>query len=367
MSANDERLMTRALQLAERGRYTTDPNPNVGCVLVKDGEVVGEGWHQWAGEPHAEIHALAAAGDKSHGATAYVTLEPCSHTGRTGPCCDALINAGVAEVVVAVEDPNPLVAGQGIARLRSEGVQVRSGVQMQRAVELNRGFFSRMQRQRPWIRVKMAMSLDGRTALHNGVSQWISGPEARADVQKLRAQASATLSGIGTVLADDPSLNVRLDAQALGGWGEQVRQPVRVILDAQGQLRDDMKLLALPGDIWIYTLQPQLSETLQTRCTVVSSFSAQAHRLDLPAVVADLAERGINELHLEAGMKMAGAFVAQGLVDELVLYVAPKLMGHTGFSLLHLPEFSAMSEVSNWRYQDVRQLGDDLKLTLSPE
>ncbi|MFZ5843756.1 MAG: bifunctional diaminohydroxyphosphoribosylaminopyrimidine deaminase/5-amino-6-(5-phosphoribosylamino)uracil reductase RibD [Pseudomonadota bacterium] len=370
-TADDACHMAHALRLAERGRYTTAPNPNVGCVLVRDGVVVGEGWHEVAGGPHAEINALKMAGDKARGATAYVTLEPCAHQGRTGPCAGALLVAGVSRVVTAMQDPNPKVAGQGFAILKAAGVAVEHGLMRTEAEALNPGFLKRMRTGKPWLTVKLGMSLDGRTALSNGESKWITGEAARRDVQLLRARHQAILTGIGTVLADDPQLTVRLgDADWPAYVNPSYRQPpLRVVLDSRGRLPPGRKITdssaptlvchagSARDDIKQEPALPGMITTL--RC-------GTGDRVDLTAVLAALAERQINAVLVEAGATLAGAFLATGLVDELVLYVAPTLLGDAARPLLQLPVFSALPQCPQLKLADVRQLGNDLRLTLRP-
>lgn len=348
--------MRRALELAALGLYTTHPNPRVGCVLVRDGEVVGEGWHARAGEPHAEVHALRAAGERARGATAWVTLEPCTHHGRTPPCADALIAAGVARVVVAMRDPFPAVDGAGIARLRAAGIAVDCGVLEEEARELNLGFVSRLTRRRPWMRVKLGLSLDGRSALADGRSQWITSPAARADVQHWRARSSAVLSGIGSVLADDSRLTVRLP-------GVEHGRPERIVLDRQGCLPARARLLAEPGPVlWVTATgapdRPELDGRVE-RLTLPDPNG----RLHLQRLCCALAERGHNEVLVEAGPRLAGAFVAAGLVDELVWYLAPKLLGAHARPALLLPEPESLDEV-DWRWVDVTRVGEDLRVVL---
>lgn len=367
-SAEDHLYMSRALQLAKRGCFTTSPNPNVGCVIVSDGVIVGEGFHQKAGEPHAEVHALRMAGDKARGATAYVTLEPCSHFGRTPPCADALINAGVARVVAAMEDPNPQVSGQGMRRLAGAGIKVQSGLLLQQAEALNSGFIKRMRDGLPYVRLKLAASLDGRTALANGQSQWITSPAARADVQRWRAQSSAILTGADTVLADDPSMNVRW-AQFPSSLqtiypAENVRQPVRIIIDSQQRIEPSAKLFSIPGDIWLARQEAQGQWPKQVQQLIVPL--ADSGKLDLIQLMQVLAQRHINDLWVEAGATLGGALFTAGLVDELIVYLAPKLMGNPARGLLNLPEFQHMSDVADWQWQDVRQVGNDLRLILRP-
>ncbi|APZ44498.1 bifunctional diaminohydroxyphosphoribosylaminopyrimidine deaminase/5-amino-6-(5-phosphoribosylamino)uracil reductase RibD [Acidihalobacter ferrooxydans] len=360
--------MARALQLARHGLYTTHPNPRVGCVIVRDGARVGEGWHARAGEPHAEIHALRAAGARARGAVAYVTLEPCSHHGRTPPCSDALIEAGVARVVAAMQDPNPQVAGQGLARLAAAGVETACGLMAREARALNPGFISRMERARPWVRVKSAMSLDGRTAMASGESQWITGEAARADVQRWRAQADAVMTGRGTVLADDPSLNVRLSAATLAFEGE-VRQPLRVVLDTHLRTSPDARLFAAPGKVLVLcadTSADARRAALQTRGAEVCAVTAHAQGLDLRAVLHALAAREINEVHVEAGATLSGALIAAGLADELVLYIAPSLLGDTGRGLFTLPGLEHLQDRVELELRDVRRVGRDWRIVAGP-
>ncbi len=350
--------MARALQLAERGLYTTSPNPRVGCVLVKHDTVIGEGWHERAGEPHAEVLALRAAGEAVRGATAYVTLEPCSHHGRTPPCADALIAAGVARVVVAMQDPNPLVAGQGLAKLRAAGIDVECGLMEASARELNLGFFSRMTRGTPWVRSKIAASLDGRTALANGTSQWITGEAARRDVQHWRARSCAVLTGVGTVLADDPQLNVR--------GIETGRQPLRVVLDSQLRMSPKARILQ-DGKVLIYTASSDANKhaALQARGAEVVELSVGAThgQVDLSVVMRDLAQRGINEVLVEAGRILNGALFKAGLVDELVLYLAPQLLGDAARGMANLGELVQLDQRVELAWQDVRHVGNDLRIT----
>lgn len=348
--------MAQALRLAERGLYTTSPNPRVGCVLVNNSVVVGEGWHERAGEPHAEVHALGAAGGAAGGATAYVTLEPCSHHGRTPPCTDALVAAGVARVVVAVQDPNPKVAGEGITKLRAAGIAVESGLMEAAARELNIGFFAHMTRGTPWLRSKIAMSLDGRTALANGASQWITGEAARLDVQHWRARSCAVLTGIATVLADDARLNVR---DIMTG-----RQPLRVVLDSGLRIPLTARILS-GGDVLIYTAAHDAEKfsALERAGATVSMLPNNNGQIDLDAMLRDLARRGCNEVLLEAGSTLNGAMLRAGLVDELLLYIAPQLLGDRARGLAQLGELTGMDQRVNLRWQDVRQIGNDMRIT----
>ncbi|MEF3194310.1 MAG: bifunctional diaminohydroxyphosphoribosylaminopyrimidine deaminase/5-amino-6-(5-phosphoribosylamino)uracil reductase RibD [Halothiobacillaceae bacterium] len=359
--------MARALTLARRGVYTTHPNPRVGCVIVRDGRVVGEGFHARAGEPHAEIHALRMAGAHARGATAYVTLEPCCHYGRTGPCSHALIEAGVARVVMAMRDPNPKVAGGGEAMLRAAGIEVLSGVLEDEARALNQGFIKRMTQGRPFVRLKWGASLDGRTALANGASQWITGPEARRDVQFQRAQSSAVLSSAETVIRDQARLNVRLSADELGMEGP-VRQPVRVILDRALRLMPHLPLFEGGGPIWIYTASTDMArrKPLEAAGARVVQVAQEAGRLDLAAILYDLGRQEVNELWVEAGPRLGGALLAAGLVDELILYLAPILLGHTARPLAELRPLEALDQAQRWAWHDVRRVGRDMRLSLRP-
>ncbi|WP_423385164.1 bifunctional diaminohydroxyphosphoribosylaminopyrimidine deaminase/5-amino-6-(5-phosphoribosylamino)uracil reductase RibD [Dyella marensis] len=349
--------MAQALRLAERGLFTTQPNPRVGCVIAHGDTVVGEGFHPRAGEPHAEVFALRAAGERARGATAYVTLEPCAHHGRTPPCADALVAAGVARVVVAAEDPFPQVAGRGIGKLRDAGIAIELGLMREAARELNVGFFSRIERGRPWVRVKLAMSLDGRTALANGASKWITGEAARADVQRWRARSSAILAGSGTVLADDPRLTARIDAP--------FAPPLRVVLDRS--LRTPAGSHVLDGSAPTLLLHAEGAVVPAHLQNVdLAAVPAADGGLDLSAALALLAARGCNEVHVEAGPTLCGALLAAGLADELLLYVAPMLLGDSARPLLHLPTLQDMGARWNLRVQDQRMLGQDLRLRLRP-
>jgi len=366
-SATDHAHMARALRLAERGLFTTQPNPRVGCVIAHAESIVGEGWHQRAGEPHAEVFALRDAGARARGATVYVTLEPCSHFGRTPPCADALISAGVARVVAASDDPNPRVAGEGLRRLLGAGIAVETGLMRDGARELNRGFFSRIERGRPWVRVKLAMSLDGRTALANGASKWITGEAARADVQLWRARSSAIMTGSGTVLADDPRLTVRLGEHhphpgpPLEGEGVK---PLRVVLDRELRMPPDCSVL--DGSAPTLVLHGTDAKSHDNRFTRVelANVPLRDGRLELASVLALLAERGINELQVEAGPTLCGALFAEGLVDELLLYVAPVLLGDQARPLLALPGLESITAARRLRVIDRRSVGDDQRLLL---
>jgi diaminohydroxyphosphoribosylaminopyrimidine deaminase/5-amino-6-(5-phosphoribosylamino)uracil reductase len=364
-SAADRAHMARALELAGRGRYSAPPNPAVGCVITRDGAAIAEGWHERVGGPHAEVVALRAVpGGSARGGTAYVTLEPCSHHGRTPPCADALIEAGVARVVCAMRDPNPRVNGQGIEQLRSHGIDVATGLLEREARELNRGFVSRMERGRPWVTIKIAASADGRTALANGASQWITGEAARADVQRLRAQSSAVLTGIGTVLADDPRLTVR-DPQYL----QYRRPPLRVVLDSRLRTPRAARVLGADAPTLVFCADAGAAsaDELRSRGVTVEQVPAPGGRTDLGAVLDRLAAIECNEVLVEAGSELAGAFVDRLLADELVIYLAPALLGPQARPMLELPEPGQLPGRGHWRWHEARELGGDLRLILRPE
>jgi len=356
-SAADHEFMARALQLARRGLYTTTPNPRVGCVLVRDGAVIGEGWHEMAGQPHAEINALGkvGAGGTARGATAYVTLEPCSHHGRTPPCVDALIDAGVARVVAAMRDPNPLVAGAGLARLELAGIRVESGLLQAEAEELNIGFVSRMTRGRPWLRLKVAASLDGKTALNNGKSQWITGPEARLDAHGWRARSCAMLTGIGTVRDDNPRLTVRdIDTP---------RQPLRVVVDSRLEISLDAAILE--GGNCLVACAVELAEKatqLRVRGIDVMVLPNAAGKVDLSALLTELGCRGINEVMAEAGFRLNGSLLRAGLVDELLIYQAPLLLGDKARGMFDLPELTELAGARRLEVLERRVAGADFFL-----
>lgn len=351
-TAYDESMMTRALQLAQRGLYTTDPNPRVGCVLVRDGEVVGEGWHRKAGEPHAEVHALTLAGERARGATAYVTLEPCSHQGRTPPCAEALIAAGLKRVIVAMVDPNPRVRGQGLERLRAAGIEVRSGLLQAQAEALNPGFAKRMRTGLPLVRIKLGASLDGRTALANGASQWITHEAARADVQHWRARSSAVLTGVGTVLADDPQLNVRAPGMELLG-----RQPLRVICDTHLRTPATAKALQTAGGVIYTAAAPEPRAQAE-----VVQVAADAQGVDLAAVLRDLGQRECNEVLVEAGARLSGRLLQLQLADELLLYLAPVLLGPDARPLVHLPRIETLQQGIELVLLGSHGVGPDMRL-----
>lgn len=360
MSAErDAFYMARAINLAKKGRYTTDPNPRVGCVLVRDNVVIGEGWHVKAGQGHAEVEALKNLPD-AKGATAYVTLEPCSHHGRTPPCCDTLIKAGVSRVVAAMQDPNPQVSGSGLEKLKAAGIEVCCGVLQEDALALNRGFIKRMTDNRPFVRSKLAMSLDGRTAMASGESKWITSGEARADVHRLRAESSAILTGINTVVADDPALNARVE--------DDVLQPVRVVLDTHLNMPVTAQLAKMPGRSLILTCaqNEQKQSALGQAGFEVYQLPDKNGRLDLHAVMDFLAGQQINELLVEAGSVLNGALLAEGLIDEYVIYMAPCILGDQGRGLFNLPDLQQMADKKQLKLRDVRQIGPDLKLTYTP-
>jgi len=353
----DHTFMARALRLAKRGLYTTDPNPRVGCVLVNGDSIVGEGWHERTGGPHAERVALDAAGESARGATAYVTLEPCCHHGRTSPCTDALIAAGIVRVVFASEDPNPDVSGGGARQLIDAGIDVVGGVMSAGADTWNVGYIKRRRTGRPYVRSKIATSLDGRTALANGASQWITGPAARADVQRLRARSSAVLTGVGTILSDDPSLNVR-DA-ALGN----VLQPMRVIADSRLRTPVDARTLGLPGAVRIYCVDGQVANDLSAAGAEVEVVAAVDGRASLPALLDSLGVLQINELLVEAGPGLNGALMTAGLIDELIVYSASHILGSGARGMFDGPLLETMAERVELQLVDLRRVGDDCRLT----
>lgn len=357
----DIRMMQTALQLAAQGRFSTSPNPRVGCVITRGGQIVGQGFHIRAGGPHAEVHALRQAGELARGATAYVTLEPCSHYGRTPPCAEGLVAAGIQRVVAAMVDPNPQVAGRGLRMLRDAGIEVQSGLLEHRARELNRGFLSRIERGRPFVRLKCAASLDGKTALSDGRSQWITDESARADVQILRAESCAVLTGIGTVLADNPQLNVRAF--------DTLRQPARVVLDSRLQLPDGCRLLQdTSSPLLIATLSPNRSRLEQlSSLPHVRILHPQSRRgrIDLADLLRLLAADGMGEVLVEAGATLAGAFLDDGLADEIVLYQAPKILGGAARSLFDTAERAAVLETeAEWHTRSVETVGNNIKWTL---
>jgi diaminohydroxyphosphoribosylaminopyrimidine deaminase/5-amino-6-(5-phosphoribosylamino)uracil reductase len=357
-SAADSAHMARALQLAAKGRFGAHPNPMVGCVIVRDGEVVGAGWHRKAGEPHAEIHALQQAGERARGATAYVSLEPCSHHGKTPPCAKALVNAGVGRVVAAMKDPFADVSGRGLKCLEEAGIAVEVGLMRSAAESLNAGFISRVRRGRPRVRVKVAASLDGGTAMESGESQWITGPAARRDVQRLRAASGAVMTGIGTILADDPSMNVRDERiRTLGA------QPLRVVIDSRLRMPPESKMLGLPGDTLVCCTHGQDPANLERAGAEVQAFGAHGDGVNVFEVLAALGEREINDVLVEAGPRLSGYLVEKGLVYELVIYLAPHIMGSETRGMFATPHWLALGDRKAVEITDLRRIGDDMKIT----
>lgn len=356
-SAADYAFMSHALRLAERGLYSTTPNPRVGCVIVRDGQIAGSGWHEKAGQPHAEINALVNAGAAARGATAYVTLEPCSHHGRTPPCADALIAAGIARVVIAMEDPNPLVSGRGQALLQQAGVIVQTGLLQAEAQALNVGFVSRMTQKKPWVRLKTAASLDGKTALNNGVSQWITGEAARRDGHRWRARSCAIMTGIGTVKSDDPQLSVR--------HIKTDRQPRKILVDSHLAIPLEARLLQDREETFIFTAHvenPEKEAVLNQMNARVIALPDAKGAVDLQKMMTVLAESGINEVLVEAGSGLNGALVEAGLVDELIIYFAPHLIGDNAKGMIALPELTDLEQKRKLKIQDVRMIGPDVRI-----
>jgi len=366
----DREMMSQALKLAAKGRFTTSPNPTVGCVIMADGKIVGQGFTRPAGGNHAEIEALETARDTDiTGATAYVSLEPCSHQGKTGPCVDALIAAGIARVVIACEDPNPQVAGSGIEKLQAAGIQVESGLLEDQARDINKGFIKRHEQGTPWVLVKMAASLDGRTAMASGQSQWITTPPARQDVQRLRAASCAIITGIGTQLMDDPSLTVRITHEELG-VEDSLQQPLRVVVDSKLQMAATARMFEQPGPTLIATLdgesQREKSQALIDAGAEVVFLPAIGEHIDLQALLVELAARGCNQVMVEAGAGLAGAFIAEGLLDELVCYWAPKLFGNDARPMFNLPIRTIDAHLA-LSVKDMRMIGEDIRVTLYPD
>jgi diaminohydroxyphosphoribosylaminopyrimidine deaminase / 5-amino-6-(5-phosphoribosylamino)uracil reductase len=358
-SADDYQYMALALQLAEQGRYSTSPNPKVGCVIVKHGQVIGQGAHLKAGEPHAEVFALRQAGERAQQATLYVTLEPCSHTGRTPPCADTVISSGVTRVVVAMQDPNPMVAGSGLKKLAAHGIVVESGLLEAQALALNAGFVMRMTQQRPFVRSKLAASLDGKTALNNGASQWITSEAARLDVQHWRASACAILTGVGTILADNPRLNVRMI--------DTPRQPLRVVVDTHLRTPADANILQTGQTLIAYVDDPtNAAPALMHAGAQLLQLPTHDHKVCLNSLLKALAQRGINELMCESGAGLNGALLAQGLVDELLMYIAPCLLGDSARGMFALPVLNRMDARIQLQLIDVRQVGADMRIRAKP-
>jgi diaminohydroxyphosphoribosylaminopyrimidine deaminase/5-amino-6-(5-phosphoribosylamino)uracil reductase len=351
----DHQYMREALELARRGLFTTSPNPRVGCVLVNEGQVVGRGWHEKAGLPHAEVNALREAGERARGATAYVTLEPCSHFGRTPPCADALLAAGVKRVVAAMQDPNPQVQGAGLARLRAAGLSAEQGLMEDEARELNIGFVSRMTRGRPWVRMKIAASLDGRTALANGRSQWITGAEARRDGHAWRARACAVLTGIGTVKDDDPQLNVR--------EVETPRQPLRVLIDSRLEVPLEARLLK-GGNVLVAGAVEDKERMLRltNAGAEVVILPNSRGKVELSDLMLELGRRGLNEVHVESGVRLNGSMLNEGMVDELLLYLAPSILGDAARGMFALPELTDLTQRRRLSIRDVGRVGDDVRI-----
>ncbi len=369
MTSNDHQQMARAIRLARQGLYSTHPNPRVGCVITNHGKVVGEGFHRCAGELHAERNALAVAGGRARGATAYVTLEPCCHHGRTPPCSEGLIEAGIGRVVVAMRDPNPLVAGKGLEQLREAGIEVAHGLLEQEALSLNPGFVKRMRRGLPYVRCKLAMSLDGRTAMASGESQWITGEAARRDVHRMRAMSSAIVTGISTVLADDPSMNVRLAPEELPGLppGLAVPQPLRVVLDSSLRTPPEAKMLALSGMTLLICgdgADAGARVALEAQGARIVVQPTSGNGIDLGSAFRYLAKQEINDVLLETGPVLAGSALAEGLVDELVIYMAPHLMGNSARGLFHLPGLERMLDRIDLEITDLRSVGKDIRITV---
>ena len=367
-TASDYQHMSRALQLARRGLYSTDPNPRVGCVIVKDDVVLSEGWHQKAGQAHAEIEALKNAkgnnlSENLSGATCYVTLEPCAHHGRTPPCTESLINAGIKTVIAATIDPNPLVAGKGLRQLKEACIETASGLMEAQAGELNPGFRMRMQQGRPFVRCKLAMSLDGKTALSNGESKWISSSESRMDVQKLRARSSAIMTGIGTVIAYDPSMNVRLSESS--EWAKNGRQPLRVILDSDLEISPEANILNVTGKAIIFHQSDNQDriEKLENKGAEIVTVEGARGSIFLKQVLNYLAtEKEINEILLETGSTLAGEMLQAGFIDELIIYIAPALLGQDGKGLFQLPVLDNMSDRISLYFSDIRSIGKDIRI-----
>lgn len=354
-STIDHEMMAHALRLAARGLETVTPNPRVGCVIVRDGRIVGEGWHERAGNPHAEAVALTAAGEAARGATAYITLEPCAHHGRTPPCAKALVEAGITHIVAAMSDPNPKVAGRGFALLEEHGITWQCGLLENEARELNIGFISRMTRGQPWLRLKVASTLDGKSALNNGVSQWITGPAARRDGHRWRARACAILTGFGTVKADDPQLTVR-DVPC-------ARQPLRVVVDARLETSPNARILQ-GGNVLIVcaTRDEARAAQLEKAGAQIAVLPNAAGKVDLPALLVELGNRGVNEVHVEAGFKLNGSLLREGCVDELLLYVAPMLVGDAAMGLFNLTSLTDLEQAHRLHITDLRTIGEDFRI-----
>ena len=364
--SDDNKYMLLAIEQAELGKGKVSPNPLVGCVIVKNDKVIATGYHKEFGGPHAEVDAISKIDGNLKGCTVYVTLEPCSHTGKTPPCADALIDAGVKKVIVAMKDPNPLVAGSGLKKLHDAGIETEDGLLEAQARELNLGFIKRMETGRPFVRIKLAMSLDGRTAMASGESQWISGEASRDDVQRLRAESSAILTGIDTVLADNPSMNVRLTADRfISGSDDEVRQPKRIVLDSQFKMPSGAKISSIGGECIVYTTVN--ADNKSSYPFIIETCDAQDGRIDLQFLMKDLAKKEINLLHVEAGSVLCGALLKNDLVDEIIIYMAPHIMGNDAKGLFHLPELVHMKDRISLTIKDVRSVGNDIRITAQPE
>jgi diaminohydroxyphosphoribosylaminopyrimidine deaminase/5-amino-6-(5-phosphoribosylamino)uracil reductase len=368
----DHTYMARAIELAKKGRYTTAPNPNVGCVLVKNDQIVGEGFHVKAGLGHAEVNAIAMAGEKAKGATAYVTLEPCSHFGRTPPCAEGLKKAGVIKVISAMVDPNPKVSGKGLAILNQAGIETAYGLLEQEAISLNPGFLTRMKTGKPFVTCKLASSLDGKTALKNGQSKWITSSDARKDVQNLRAQSCAILTGADTIIIDDAKMNVRYEELMGTEFSElnlnssELRQPIRIVIDSQNRLTPNLAFFEIPSPIIILTTK--LDKSLQWPHFVTHMLVPELdEKVDLSVALTMLAEHNINNLFLEAGHTLAGKFAELDLIDQYIFYIAPKLMGDCSKGLVNLPEFTNMAQVTQLKFSEVTMIGDDIRIIASPK
>ena len=369
MSLTDAQYMLRAIQLARLGHYTTRPNPNVGCVIVKQGKIIGEGFHRKAGEPHAEINALSEAGAEAEDATVYVTLEPCSHTGRTPPCANALIKASVKRVVIAMTDPNPKVAGEGVAKLRDAGIEVSENLLGAPAKQLNPGFIKRMQTGLPYVRVKLAVSLDGRTAMANGESKWITGAQARADVHRMRASAGAIITGSGTVIKDDPELGFRLEEypQLCSEIPQDTQQPLKVVIDSALKIPASARILAKADPVMIATVRGNdQAEVFAKAGLAIEEYESVRGKVPLRRLLEDLAAHEINDVMVESGPGLAGAFLDQQLADELVIYVAPHIMGDAARGMLTLPGLEQMQDRVSLSIQDIRAVGEDWRITAKP-
>lgn len=367
---NHNYWMAKAIKLANKGLYTTHPNPRVGCVLVREGTLIAKGYHKVTGEGHAEVNAIANANGDTQGCTAYVTLEPCSHQGKTGPCVQALIKAKVTTLVYAMQDPNPEVAGRGLARLKKAGIEVIGPVLEAESRALNPGFIKRMTEGLPYVRLKLAMSIDGRTAMESGESQWITGPESRLDVQKMRAKSDAIITGIGSVMADDPSMTVRIDNDNLPAKSKSVRQPKRVIMDTALSIPPDSKILYPSNEVQIFCLEELAQADHYKALTnkgvdITYTQAAEEGGIDLVSALENLADQGINEVLVETGAVLAGSFLQEGLVDEVVVYMAPKLLGSNARPLMQLP-LGSMSEAVDLEMVNLSQIGKDIKLTFKP-